>query len=415
MGERRRPGPPTRPARPGLTRRQAAESATGGSDGVGDAASGRGSARGSATRSTVDLPESTATLESPEVAAGLTAALHANGHGSPRQRLLDIVTRFSRARVLVVGDIVTDEYIIGNPARISREAPVLILEHRDEFTVPGGATNPGVNARDLGAEVYLAGVVGDDPPGHRLRAILTERGVHLDGLYTEPGRQTSTKTRILAGSSQVVQQQVVRVDRVDGSAPGPDYERALIAYLLRTIPTVDALIISDYEFSVATPAVVATCLALAREHGKVLIVDSHGDLARFQGATALTPNEPEAATSLGMRITDQRSLEDAGERLLRETAVRGVLITRGREGMSLFERDCVPLHIPVSNLTQVADATGAGDTVSATFTLALMAGATMPEAAVLSTLAAGIVVRRLGCATTTPAELSDSIVEFIRV
>jgi rfaE bifunctional protein kinase chain/domain len=213
----------------------------------------------------------------------------------------------------------------------------------------------------------------------------------------------------------VVQQQVVRVDRVDGSVPGPDYERAIIAYLRRTIPTVDALIISDYEFSVATPDVVATCLALARDHGKVLVVDSHGDLARFQGATALTPNEPEAAASLGTRITDRPSLEDAGERLLRETAVRGVLITRGREGMSLFERDCVPLHIPVSNLTQVSDATGAGDTVSATFTLALVAGATMPEAAVLSTLAAGIVVRRLGCATTTPAELSDAILEFIRV
>ena len=158
-----------------------------------------------------------------------------------------------------------------------------------------------------------------------------------------------------------------------------------------------------------TPAIIAACLPLARGLGKLVVVDSHGDLERFKGATALTPNEPEAAATLGMRISDRASLEEAGRRLLVGTAARGVLITRGIDGMSLFEHDHPPVHLPVSNRTEVRDTTGAGDTVCATFTLALVAGATMPEAAVLSTLAAGLVVRRLGCATNTPAELAAAI------
>jgi rfaE bifunctional protein kinase chain/domain len=355
----------------------------------------------------------TATLEAPAVAAELTVALGTKGRGSPRQRLLEIVARFSRARLLVVGDMVADEYIVGTPSRISREAPVLVLEHRQQFTVPGGATNPGVNARALGAEVYLAGVVGNDPAGHRLRAELEKRGMHLEGVFTEPDRPTSTKTRIVAGSAQNVQQQIVRVDLVDGSVPGPECERSILDCLCGTIPTVDALLISDYENGVVTPAIIETSLALARRHEKIVVVDSHGGLARFTGVTALTPNEPEAASSLGMRIEGTASLEEAGGRLLEQTSAQGVLITRGSEGMSLFEQGHPPLHLTVSNLTEVRDPTGAGDTVSATFTLALVAGASMAEAAVLSTIAAGLVVRRLGCATTTPAELATAIRELI--
>jgi rfaE bifunctional protein kinase chain/domain len=309
--------------------------------------------------------------------------------------------------------MVADEYIIGTPASISREAPVLVLEQREQFTVPGGAANPGVNARALGAEVFLAGVVGEDAPAERLRAALGQHGVHLDGLLGEPRRPTTTKTRILAGSAQIVQQQVVRVDVVDRSPPGPECERAIIAQLRDTIPLVDALIISDYENGVITPAIIDACLPLAREHGKIAVVDSHGQLARFQGVTALTPNQPEAAGSLGMHIADRAGLEQAGWRLLETTRAGGVLITRGSEGMSLFERDRAPLHLPAPPAGQVVDTTGAGDTVSATFTLALVAGASMAEAAVLSTIAAGLVVRRLGCATASPAEMEAAIDELV--
>jgi D-glycero-beta-D-manno-heptose-7-phosphate kinase len=361
-----------------------------------------------------DALDGATSLDAHPIGDDLTAPLATNGNGSPRQRLLDIVDRFSRARILVVGDMVADEYLVGTPSRISREAPVIVLEHREQFTVPGGATNPGVNARALGAEVFLAGVVGDDIPGRELRRVLSEWMVHQDGLVSEAGRPTSTKTRILAGSAQIVQQQIVRVDRVDHSFLGPDCERSIIAYLRHTTPDVDALLISDYENGVITPAIVDCCLRLAREHGKIVVVDSHGDLGRFKGATALTPNEPEAAGSLGVQIADPSGLEEAGRRLLDLTQTSGVLITRGSEGMSLFERDKPPLHLPAVLTRAVVDTTGAGDTVSATFTLALVAGASMAEAAALSTIAAGLVVRRLGCATTSPAELRASIDQLVR-
>jgi D-glycero-beta-D-manno-heptose-7-phosphate kinase len=353
-------------------------------------------------------------LATPAIANSLTRAVRANGTGSPRRRLLGVLERFAGKRVLVVGDMVADEYVVGTPARISREAPVLILERTREFTVPGGATNPGVNARTLGAEVYLAGVIGDDVEGERLSDALEKFGVHQDGLVREAGRPTSTKTRILAGSPQLVQQQIVRVDRVDRSALGADCERAIVDYITEVAPSMDAILISDYEIGVVTQAIITCCLAAAREHGKVVVVDSHVGLARFQGATALTPNEPEAAASLGMRITDQAGLEEAGTRLLEATNSQGVLITRGSEGMCLFERERAPFSIPVANLTEVRDTTGAGDTVAATFTLGLVAGAGMPEAAVLADIAAGQVVRRLGCATTTPQEMRQAITELVR-
>jgi D-glycero-beta-D-manno-heptose-7-phosphate kinase len=333
---------------------------------------------------------------------------------TPRhERLLSLVRGFAGRRVLVVGDMVADEYIIGDPQRISREAPVLILEHQEQFTVPGGATNPGVNARALGADVFLAGVVGVDISGERLRRELDQRHIHMDGLFSEPGRPTSTKTRILAGGTQLVQQQIVRIDRIDHSDLGDACMHDIIEYVCRLIPTVDALILSDYENGVINPAIIEASLPLAIKHGKTVTVDSHGDLARFQGATALTPNQPEAEATLGMRIKDQASLERAGARLLEETHAHGVLITRGSEGMSLFERGQPPLHMPASNLTRVFDPTGAGDTVAATFTLALVAGATMAEAATLANIAAGLVVRRIGCATTSPEELSVAITTLV--
>ena len=361
-----------------------------------------------------DMLDHAAPVALPVSDSPLASAVALAGAASPRARLLDLVARFSGARVLVVGDMVADQYIIATPTRISREAPVLVLDQRQEFIVPGGATNPGVNARALGARVFLAGVVGNDVPGQRLRAALEQQGVDLQGVMTEPQRFTSTKTRVVAGGTQIVQQQIVRVDHVDDSPPGAACERDIIAYVREMVPQVDGLIVSDYDSGVITPAIIEACLPLARQHGKVVVVDSHGDLTRFQGATALTPNEPEAAASLGVRISDRASLEAAGKRLLEETCTEGVLITRGSEGMSLFQAHEPPLHLPASNRTEVSDTTGAGDTVSATFTLALIAGATLAEAAVLSTIAAGLVVRRLGCATTTHDEMAAAIHDLVR-
>ncbi len=331
-----------------------------------------------------------------------------------QERLLALVNQFAGKRVLVLGDMVADEYIYGAPLRISREAPVLVLRWRDSSIAPGGALNPAVNARTLGAEVYLAGVIGDDRPGRRLRARLAELGVSMDGLIGEPGRPTSTKTRVLAGDTQLRQQQIVRIDRIDTSELEAETHQRILTYLAETIPEVDALIISDYENGVINPQVLEEALPLARALGKTVVADSHGDLARFQGVTALTPNQPEAEATLGWEITDAASLDRAGARLLELTGAEAVLITRGSEGMSLFTQDSAPFHLPASTRPEVADPTGAGDTVAATFTLAVAAtprgrATRFRDAATLANLAAGLVVQRIGCATNTPAELAAEI------
>ncbi|HEX9037338.1 MAG TPA: bifunctional ADP-heptose synthase [Ktedonobacterales bacterium] len=331
-----------------------------------------------------------------------------------RERLLALVGQFVGKRILVLGDMVADEYIYGSPMKLSREAPVLVLKRRESRIAPGGALNPAVNAAALGADVYLAGVIGTDEPGRRLRAHLAALGVSMGGLFDEPGRPTSTKTRVLAGNTQLVQQQIVRIDQVDDSDLETATQQRLIAYLTATIPQMDALIISDYENGVISPRVLEAALPLARELGKVVVADSHGNLARFSGVTALTPNQPEAEQMLSWEIISPATLDRAGAELLEKTGVAAVLLTRGSDGMSLFVRDAAPCHIPASNLTEVADPTGAGDTVAATFALALTA---CPEddphrfcdAALLANLAAGLVVRHVGCATNTPAELMAAV------
>lgn len=329
-----------------------------------------------------------------------------------RTRLQTVIASFAGKRVLVIGDMVADEYLIGNPQRISREAPVLILNLSEERTVPGGATNVAVNARTLGAEVLLSGVVGDDLPGRRLRTAIAALQMEQEGLITDATRPTSTKTRIIAGSTQVVYQHIVRVDRVDTSEVGEPGRSQVVSYIERIVPTVDAVMLSDYENGMISPAVLEACLPLARQSGKVIVVDSHGSFPRFQGVTALTPNQPEAEQATGISITSEADLNEAGSRLLAGSHAQCILITRGSEGMSLFVAGQSPLHLPIFPLSrhasEIADTNGAGDTVAATFALALTAGANFAEAACLANAAAALVVRRLGCASNTPQELMDA-------
>jgi rfaE bifunctional protein kinase chain/domain len=327
-----------------------------------------------------------------------------------RKRLRALIEGFKGKRVLVIGDMVADEYLIGRPSRISREAPVLILELHEERIIPGGATNVAVNARSLSAEAFLTGVVGNDIAGQKLRQAISDLHMHQEGLITDEARPTSTKTRIMAGSPQIVQQHVVRIDRVDTSEISEPSKRQIIAYIQKLLPTIDAVVLSDYENGVISPEIIETCIPLARSLRKTIVVDSHGSLFRFQGVTALTPNQPEAESSLGMTIQNQDDLDEAGRRLLAGSKAQGVLITRGSEGMSLFETGKPPLHLPIHPLSppsEIVDTNGAGDTVAATFTLALTAGASMAEAAYLANAAAALVVRRLGCASNTPIELTS--------
>mgnify|MGYP001229791880 CR=1 FL=1 len=323
-------------------------------------------------------------------------------------QLHTLIESFAGKRVLVIGDMVTDEYLVGRPTRIARDAPVLILELYEERTVPGGATNVAVNARSLGAEVFLAGVVGDDVPGRRLRQAVSELGMHQEGMVSDARRPTSTKTRIVAGSSQMVQHQVVRIDRIDNSDLEDGSKSQIIDYIQRVLPSMDAVVLSDYENGVISPQILESCLPVARELGKVIVADAHGSLFRFQGVTAITPNQPEAELALGTSINTLAELNDAGQRLLAGSHARSILITRGAEGMSLFEQGKTPVHLPVHGLdhgSEIVDTNGAGDTVAATFTLALTAGASFGEAACLANAAAALVVRRPGCASNTPEEL----------
>lgn len=312
---------------------------------------------------------------------------------------------FRSTRVMVLGDLIADEFLNGEVTRISREAPVLILRHKATDVVPGGAANAAANMASLGGQVEAVGVFGADASGETLAASLNDRGVDTSGVVIDSSRPTTTKTRISASSQQSVNQQIVRVDRESHEPLSPELEDAVIAVLERRIPEIDGLLISDYGNGVLTPRVVQAALELGRRHGKLITVDAQGDLSVFKGVAALTPNQPEAEAVVGFKIVDQETLMRAGASLLEMTEAQAVLITRGSNGIAVFEAGGPVTQIPAFNRTEVFDVTGAGDTVVGTLTLALAGGASFVEATVLANLAASIVVRRFGTSTTTAGEL----------
>jgi rfaE bifunctional protein kinase chain/domain len=326
-----------------------------------------------------------------------------------RQRYAALIRRFRRVRLVVAGDLVADEFIFGQLDRVSREAPVLILKYDSTQIVPGGAGNAANNAAALGADVAVIGVVGRDQAGTRLLDALPRR-MRTVGIIRAPGYVTPVKTRILAGGVHSAKQQVVRIDRAGGRIT-PSISRAIEAALIRALRRATAVIVSDYGSGLITPELWRRALAAARlRKPPIALVDSRYALAAFPGMTACTPNEPEVESLVGTRIGDDPArLEQAGRRLLRELGCRAVLITRGSRGMALFEPGRPTDHIPIVGSDEVADVTGAGDTVIATFTLALAAGATFGEAARLANHAGGLVVMKRGTATVSAAELSAAV------
>ena len=326
-------------------------------------------------------------------------------------RLRQSIAAFAGKRILVLGDMIADEYLVGAATRLSREAPIPIINQRERYIVPGGAMNPAVNARTLGAEVYVAGIVGDDEPGRQLRQRLEEMGIHQDLLITEPGRPTSVKLRILASNNQGIVQQVARIDNIDTTPIADTTAQRMTDALSRLIPQMDGVILSDYDNGLMGLPLIDAALKLTRQYQCIAIADAHGGLERFQQVTAITPNQPEAEAATGIVIHDAASLERAGRQLLAKTGVQGVLITCGSEGMSLFQPNSATVHIPVHEV-EARDTTGAGDTVAATFTLALATGATLSDAATLANVAGAWVVRHLGCATTDAKELLQAIQSF---
>jgi rfaE bifunctional protein kinase chain/domain len=324
------------------------------------------------------------------------------------RRLGAVVAAMRGRTILVVGDLIVDEYLFGKPARISREAPVLILRFTEREVLLGGAANAVHNVHALGARVVPIGVVGRDAAGDELRALFGAAGIPTDGIVPEAGRVTPVKTRINAGGYQATRQQVVRLDREPSGDVQPVTEDALVARLDALAGGVDAILVSDYGYNTVTPRVFERVRALAERSRAVLSVDSRYELPRFTGVTAATPNEAELAQLAGAPMDDERDVEKAGRQLLERLGARMLLVTRGSRGLALLERDGATTFIPIHGTDEIADVTGAGDTVIATFTAALAASASPIEAATLANVAGGIVVMKRGTATVSPAELAQA-------
>jgi rfaE bifunctional protein kinase chain/domain len=329
-------------------------------------------------------------------------------HSGEAPELLRIVQAFEGRRVLVVGDLVADEYIFGKPDRVSREAPVLILRYLSREVRLGGAANACHNLHTLGATVLPLGVVGADRKGETVRRLLADQGITTEGVVAAPQRCTPVKTRIMAGGSLSTRQQVVRVDREpDGSLP-PAAESAVLERLRAWAGQVDAVVLSDYGYGTITPRILAAVRAIGGE-GRIVTADSRYDLLRFEGLTAATPNEDEVERLLGVTLDGDKAVEQAGWRLLERMGSRYLLVTRGAKGLALFERGGAASFVPIFGSDEIADVTGAGDTVISTFTLALASGARPTFAARLSNYAGGLVVMKRGTATVHREELAEAI------
>ncbi len=328
----------------------------------------------------------------------------------PAEKLARIVEDFSKVTITVLGDLVADEFIYGEIARVSREAPVLILRHRDRTIVPGGAGNAIYNLADLGVNVLPVGVIGDDEPGRLLLRAFRQKRVSVSGIRRVKGRNTVTKTRILAGTTHSPRQQVVRVDHEPESPLDHAATQELIFQTRGYVRASDALLISDYGYGSATPEIFNSIRARASLDGIPITLDSRYRTLAFTGVTAATPNEAELEEVLRIKIgTDNARLLDAGKAILQRMRLQSLLVTRGRDGMVVFQRAQKPVAIPIHGSDEVADVTGAGDTVIATYTAALATGADPESAARLANYAGGIVVMKRGTATVSKDELLRAV------
>ena len=309
-------------------------------------------------------------------------------------RLRTLLDGFPRTKVAILGDIMLDRYVWGDVNRISQEAPVPIVEVRRESARFGAAANVAENVASLGARAILVGVVGDDEAGRELLSLLTSRGVDVDCVVTELDRPTTTKLRVIAHS-----QQVVRADSEVTTDVTGEVEARVLDGLRRALADSDVLIVSDYGKGVVTQTTIAAAISTARDLGKMICVDpKESHFASYVGVTAITPNQKEAGAAVGATITDENSLLDVGWRLQKQLEAGCVVITRGEQGMSLFMSGGEFVHLPTV-AREVFDVTGAGDTVVSVLAIALAAGASMEEAAIIANHAAGLVIREIGTAS----------------
>ncbi|MBW2615983.1 MAG: D-glycero-beta-D-manno-heptose-7-phosphate kinase [Deltaproteobacteria bacterium] len=324
-----------------------------------------------------------------------------------RSLLKENIDRFPRARVIVIGDIIMDEYIWGDVSRISPEAPVPVVEVEHETKTLGGASNVIYNMATLGARPVLCGVIGDDRTGRQILNKVDQMGLKTDGMVVEPGRPTSIKTRIVAHN-----QQVVRFDRESKKNIGPESIEKILGFIGKNLDTIDAIVISDYGKGVISAPLMKGLRDLVRpaSEGSIIIaVDPKtGNFEYYHEVDVITPNHHEAGTYCGFEIIDEATLTQAGKMMLDELNCRSVLITQGKDGVTLFENGGEITHIPTV-AKKVFDVTGAGDTVIGTFSLALASGLDLKSAAALSNFAAGIVVGEVGTSTVSAEELKKAV------
>jgi rfaE bifunctional protein kinase chain/domain len=329
--------------------------------------------------------------------------------GAIKQQLLLWIPRLAGHHVLVVGDLFLDEYVLGQATRLSREAPIPVLEFVRRFFLPGGAANPAYNLCALGSRATVVGLVGNDDAGTQLLSELRRANIDPIGVVVDGCGPTTTKTRIMAQGTLRFPQQIARVDHLHRGPLSREVEAQLAARIQKLAPQTDAVLVSDYQTGVASPANVRAALDSARAHGRLCTVDAQGSFHKYRGFDVIKGNRQEIEAALGRTLQNEDDYREAGERLLDDLDAQAILITRGAEGLSLIAHDEGYHHIPAANRSEVYDVTGAGDTVIAVATLALVAGAGYLAAARLANYAAGWVVRKLGNAVTEPDELAWAV------
>lgn len=331
-----------------------------------------------------------------------------------KEILISCIKKLDTPKVLVIGDLALDEMIYGDTERISREAPVLILQHTHTNLILGGASNAAHNASILNnGKVSVIGVIGEDYHAQQLISTYKKANVNTDYLVKDKYRKTITKTRISGSCSQSVTQQIVRIDRQTNEFISGETEEKMLANIEKAVPNHDAIILSDYHIGTLSQKVIEKTIEIANKFGKTIVVDAQKDLDNYKNITSMTPNLPDTqkfvGPKFGIYIKDEETMAKAGKALLEATNAKSVLVTCGSDGMVVFKADGTTTKIPVFNKSEVFDVTGAGDTVTAVFAMALASGAEPEYAAVIGNIAASIVIKQFGCATTTIEEILTNL------
>ena len=331
-------------------------------------------------------------------------------------KLREYINNLDKANILVIGDLALDVMVYGDTERISREAPVLILQHTHTNNILGGASNAANNVSSInGGKISVVGIIGDDYYAEDLKEAFRKANINCDNLIVDKNRKTITKTRISGSCSQSVTQQIVRIDRQTNTPLSKETEDKIIDAVKKLIPLHDAIILSDYHLGTLTDRIIKTVVESAKVLDKIVVVDAQKELNRYKGVTSMTPNLPDTQKHVGFFLKEKADYILAGTKLIKETGAPAILITCGSEGMVVITESGKYTKIPVFNKSKVFDVTGAGDTVTAIYTLALAAGANPVYAAIIGNIAASIVIKQFGCATTNIEQILNAVPEKIKV